>query len=823
VIGAERRQDLIAVLILAVATLIFFWDAAWLNGAFFVQDVMVQNYPFRHFCAQSLKDFSLPLWHPAINCGFPLHAEGQVGLFYPFNFLSYLLLSAYAGINLNIVFHIWWAGVGTYGLLRTLGTRPVAALAGAMTYGFSGFLVIRAMSPNYIDACAWMPFLLWFIERAAQTRQGRWIWWTSGIMGLQFLAGHPQATVYAIGIAVLYGIYRAWIGGLGWRFIACVALGAPLLAGGLAAVQLVPTAELVRLSTRSAGVGLEQFVNMSLPPERLATLLLPNFFGNSGTGSYWGGDAGFFIQLCAYMGIVPLLLAYTALLRRRDHATFFFGALTLVALLLSLGRYTAVFEVLYQIPGLHFFRFPSRFLLWWALGLAVLCGLGLDHWLRQGRGAKSVWGVCLVLALAGASMAWLNRPVLSAEAGQMQPLSVTHGAGLERYKEDLQGDLWRCFMFLGLGGTLLAIGRGRGSIAWGVPVLIFADLFHFGQGFNALIPPQVYQETPASAAFIQMQAAQRSAPLGLAPRILSLVSERNSPYDWHGGWVHDPSSYLAYPQTLRLYTGSLYGVANVLPGWSPLHLQRHWEFSKGYPGFARLAGAEYLVSYQPLANKVPAFNGEIKVYPLEKTLPRAYLVGRYEIFGETRQRLQALQRRDFDSEHNVALEKIPAFEATPKQSSGQVQIVSYAADQVELNLADHQGGILVLSDTYYPGWKALVDGIEGEILRANHVFRAVAVEPGARQVVFRYVPSSLYQGCAVSLIALFLLSGLLIYHKKATRGLVREPLPVTASMHVFKWAGLASLILIIHAWVRRPDLWLEALERARVLSVWGGS
>lgn len=92
--------------VLAAGVLVFFWSAVLLRGTFFVQDVMIQNYPFRHFFAQALKSFSLPLWNPAINCGFPLFAEGQAGILYPFNLLTALLLPTYAALNYNIVLHL---------------------------------------------------------------------------------------------------------------------------------------------------------------------------------------------------------------------------------------------------------------------------------------------------------------------------------------------------------------------------------------------------------------------------------------------------------------------------------------------------------------------------------------------------------------------------------------------------------------------------------------------------------------------------------------------------------------------------------------------
>ncbi len=385
----DWEVELAALGILALAVLGFFWRAALLQGTFFVQDVMVQNYPFRDFFSRALKEFSLPLWSPQINCGFPLFAEGQAGILYPFNLLTALLLPTYAALNYNILFHLWLAGAGVYVFLRVIECLRPAALVGGLTYCCSGYLMVRAMSPNYIDVCAWMPFSFVLVELAL--RRGRWLylWGAALVVGLQLLAGHPQAALYSAGAGSLYALYRGW--NRGWKFLGAAVLGVPLLGAGLAAVQLLPTAELVRISSRGEGVSLTQFVSMSLPPERLITFLLPNFFGNDATGSYWGQREGFFIQLCPYMGVVPLVLSLVALGRRRDRYSGFFCALGGVALILALGRFTAIFDFLYFIPGLKFFRIPTRFLLWLAFAIAVLAGLGLDQVLaRKPQGRSSI-------------------------------------------------------------------------------------------------------------------------------------------------------------------------------------------------------------------------------------------------------------------------------------------------------------------------------------------------------------------------------------------------------------------------------------------------
>ena len=782
----EWRKELGAVGLLGAAVAIFFWPATALEGAFFVQDVMVQNHPFRDFFARALGEGQLPLWNAAINCGFPLFAEGQAGPLYPPNVILALLLPTWAALNWNIVLHLWLAGAGMYALVRAFGAVRPAALCAGLCYALSGYMVVRAMSPNFIDVCAWLPLLFWLVDRIVSRGHFFYVLLFALVICLQLLAGHPQAALYGAVAVAGYWLYRSWVQGVGWIAWPVLA-GALALGAALAAVQLGPTAELVQLSNRGVGLSWASFVAMSLPPERLATLLWPNFFGNSAHGTYGSREVGFFIQLCAYVGAVPLCLAWAALRERRDGQVGFFAALALAGLVLALGKYTAIFSFFYEIPGFSLLRIPTRFLLWFAVGASVLCGLGLDQVLRcQRPRPANGWLLAAILGAASGGLLWASGVALFAD-----------GSEPTRYIHHLRGDGLRLVGALAIGAWLLG-RRARRTAAWAAPVVIFAELYSFGADFNGTIEPAAYTETPATAREILADHAT-VAP----PRIVSLVNERNSPFDWHGGWAYDLASYRRYNETLRMYSGGLYGVANALPGWSPLHLYRHGEFARGYPAFAALAGVEYAVRYRR--------SGDIEVQGLSAALPRAYVVGQFHLATSSRAGLSYMAR-GFPMRREVVLEKVPAASIGP---GGAARIVRYEDEEVAVALADSAGGILVLSDTYYPGWRAFVDGVEHPILRANHVFRAVVVPTGGREVVFSYEPDSFRYGLLVSVAAVALWLGL----AWGGRRLVWPPvadMPADAGARWKVRAMLGGLVVVLHGIATQGPLWSGWLERLRL-------
>ena len=799
--AAELRRELAAVAALGAAVVVFFWPAATLQGAFFVQDVMVQNYPFREFFARALEQGRLPLWNPAINCGFPQFAEGQAGALYPPNMILSLLLPTWAALNLNVVLHLWLAGASTYALLRSMGTVRIAGLCAGLCYALSGYITIRAMSPNFIDVCAWAPVQLLLVELTLARRQWVYLLFFALVVCLQLLAGHPQAAVYCLGAVFAYGGFRAWAQGAGWGFAAAL-IATAVVGILLAGVQLLPTAELVQLSNRGTGLSWNHFVAMSLPPERLVTLLLPNFFGNSAHGTYWSRDVGFFIQLCAYIGVLPLLFAWVALRERRDGQTGFFAALALVGLVLALGKYTAIFGLLYEMPGLSFFRIPTRFLLWFALGGAVLCGLGVDQLLRTDRNRRtSGWFSVLVLAIAAASFLYVN-------GAKIADVSADTATQLGRYLYHLQIDILRLSgaMFMAL---VFLARRMRGAVLWLAPLAIFVELYSFGADFNGTIEPEAYTRTPATARAILADRGTALTP----PRIISLVSEQNSPFDWHGNWQYDLDSYRGYAETLRMYSGGLYGLANALPGWSPLHLHRHGEFAQGYPAFAPLAAIDYVVRYGEGGGRGMELvhGGEISVYRYTEALPRAYMVGQYQVEPDLARR-RTYMTQGFALDREVVLEERPVGRVG---AGGTAEIVRYENERVEVALETRDGGILILADTYFPGWRVYVDGIEHALLQANHVFRAVLVPAGARTVVFSYKPDSFSYGLAISAGAALLWVTLLLVRRRLPFPDI-TPLSADAGSTLNTFVLQGVLVALLHAWATQGEAWSAWLERVRL-------
>ena len=164
-------------------------------------------------------------------------------------------------------------------------------------------------------------------------------------------------------------------------------------------------------------------------------------------------------------------------------------------------------------------------------------------------------------------------------------------------------------------------------------------------------------------------------------------------------------------------------------------------------------------------------SGDVKIYRSLDALPRAYLVGQTLLVPDNKGAIAALAQDAFEPADKVVLfeSEVTSTGLTdelqsidPAASAGRVTVSSHEPERVALQINLPAPGVLVLSDSWYPGWQATVDGQPVPVLRANLLFRAVVVPAGVHDVVFEFVPDGLRTGAAAALLAGLVLAGLLV-------------------------------------------------------------
>ena len=410
-----QRKELIAVLLLVALVLAVFWKAV-LGGVFYFGDIFRLHYPLRSAYAHELTRLSLPLWTPDVLAGYPLLAEGELGALYPPNLILHVLLPVPIALNVFILGHFVLAAVGGYAFARRIRVHRTAALCSGLVYALGGFMVAHLNHVNIVACAAWLPWLLLLTDRLitgdAHLHPTRGTALLALVMGLEFLAGHPQIALLTLLAVVAYGMYLLWAIRPQGRILALFVLSV-LLGVALAAAQLLPSFELTQLSVRSGGLDPAFFTSFSLHPLYLVSLLSPFVLGNPYPNTS--------VELVSYMGWLPLLLALLApfVVPRRQEAGLhsvkherFFAALAIIALLLALGRWNPFYTALLRLPLFNLFRVPARYLYLFSFSTAMLAGLGLNALLSrsqrfvhrvEGRYGWLVIAAVALLALLGAS------------------------------------------------------------------------------------------------------------------------------------------------------------------------------------------------------------------------------------------------------------------------------------------------------------------------------------------------------------------------------------------------------------------------------------
>jgi hypothetical protein len=171
---------------------------------------------------------------------------------------------------------------------------------------------------------------------------------------------------------------------------------------------------------------------------------------------------------------------------------------------------------------------------------------------------------------------------------------------------------------------------------------------------------------------------------------------------------------------------------------------------------------KYINSFRPLEGKGVELLRHFAEYPswlyrIDRVVPRVYVVSRAIIEKDWSKRLERMSSSEFHPLEEVIMEE-PLASLQPRRSrgrdTGHAKIVDYKNQRVSIRAALNSPGVLILADSFYPGWRAYVDGRETQILRANLFFRAVVLSPGDHVVEFRYDPASFKIGLAVSLVTL---------------------------------------------------------------------
>jgi len=766
--STSKNAEYIAIVALAAMVIWFCDEIIFSRKIPFFRDLVTYFYPIKFSVAEAFKAGSLPLWDRSMATGFPIMAGLQSAVFYPPSFVFYLLEFTPA-LQFTFVFHYCIAAGGGFWLIRSWKYPIHVALIGALLFAFGGTMVSLTNLLNHFQSAVWLPWVIYFWERTVRARRWKNITAFSVVALCQLLAGSPEIFVLSIGLVVLdtvriqrdqstHGFFRAM----------AILFGSGCIIIGLGMVQLLPTAELISQSRRDQPIPVSESLGWSLRPSSLLGLFLPTLEADSslsvGIRLLLAQSVPFLLS--HYMGVIAALglccWCRTATMKER----IFISVSISCSLLLAFGSYTPVYPFLYEwVAAFRMVRFPEKYyyLTFALLIFTVVRGL---RQIEDEENSRLPWVVATVI-LAGWLVMYVTfrlQPQLLADL--LQPPNLNQATPSTNPKT--------------IAAILVILEKQVAS------ALVLTVLF----GLNRLgvIRKTLFQSLMVLAVFFDLSSANKplhflrdATIIENTPRIIA------KPLPDHSRLFYYPAGENLHPSYVRVMGSPDYAKAteislnNLLPNAGILYGFEYFQdidalgrrtytdflnFINALPADRRgkmlaAVNVKFVVAFQPLEVKGLELLREFpehysKLYQVTGAVPRTYIATNVIYDQDPKSTLRRLSSDGFDPQRDVVVDA-PIRLARKKEFQGTAAIKLYGNNRVRIDAQLNDPAVLVLTDAFYPGWKVRIDGRQGNILRANYMFRGVELSAGLHRVEFSYEPESFKIGLIISLLTAGLL------------------------------------------------------------------
>jgi hypothetical protein len=719
--------------------------------------------------------------------------------FLGFRDVLYWLIPLPTSIAWYILLHLFFGAAGTYLCCRVIGASRLASLLGGMVFALAPEIasLINAGHVMKIATISFAPWAFYFLERGFQTRRLIFFLTTAFVLAFQFFNIHWQIAFYTCLCIGAYGFARS-IGILVTEkreaktlFPKLLGLNAALLVFFLTTVSisLLPLANWSKDTNRGVqsganqpggiqgGLNVDEAMSWSLPPEELATFIVPGMFGLSRQEGgenptnipsyYWGRMI--FTQTSDYMGLLPWLLLPLPLIFRRDRYTWLSLGGVVGGILFSMGKYTPFYWALYKFfPGINHFRVPKMMMFIPVIGLAVLAARGIDL-LRDEEVRKSrtfrryVAGVCALPAalLVLLGVEYWGADYLVPQFGEMlsQPTRYEQGPQLVGQRwGNLVSETAIAAGISALYAAAIFLSRNRrlqSAVPWLLLLLFVGDTWRVNDKFLFLVQAP---EKAKEAAPTPVQQFLSGMPQGY--RILPM--DGSDPMQYVSKRVGVMFTSNAVQQVRWQQFLDTFGLPTSMPDIMNVK-------------YLVMSAGDYQQQKGELGAKfVPAFaspDGATVVLENRAVLPKAWLVPSVVVVTDPEQRLGVLRNPQFEPRAVAVVESPPPVPLSPQPLllPQNVSVEKYEPERIVVSAATPVPALLVLGEKYYRGWKALVDGKPEQIQPVDHVLRGVYLPAGNHRIEFVFDPTPFKIGKWLTLVSFAFFAAMLGREWRARR------------------------------------------------------
>lgn len=732
------KENKIILLVSFITTIVFFHEQI-LGNSFFWDDFVEYVYPTQTFAARESGLFNIPFWNPYSFNGMPFFADLQVGFFYPLHRILNLFVSSdgtlpISILQLVIIIHFIISQINTYSLARSLGISTYSSIFSAISYSFSLILVVHVIHPMMLYHLAWFPLIFNLFRQGIIKSNIKYSILSGLILGFTMLSGHPQSTLYVAFFLFLFAVYCLITNKEKITTTILNSLIPIVIAGGMFAVQYLPSSELAELSQRDENT-YELVSEGSLHLKQAVTMIVPDLFGKI-TGNSQENVNSFFLkyndqyqihfywETAFYFGVLTFIFAFFSIIKSyKDKLTIFLFIISIFSLLYSFGSNLFLHKIFYNLPLFDTFRNPGRILFYLSLSFSLLAGFGLDKLSKKDfKFILIPFGFTLLIMFLAKSDFFFSNENLPQEILSSISSSINLNLGI---------------LIVGLILVLLYnfINFKKEYLIISLSLLTFIDLYIVGSDFNQ------NPNNPKEKFTLNSE--------------LKNLFKINPPVDLFrvNMRMYNPS-YMAMNRSQGMIDQIM-----LVEGYNPLLLKRPVPRLSDKERIHDILNVKYEIGIDKKINQ-PRF------YERFDRFNHVWATNEIKIINEDKI-LDEISKTDDNFREITWLEEKPNIKLNSDSLDFKYQINDYSNNEIMLNTNSNTNSIMVLSEIFYPSWKAYIDGEETKIYRADFALRAIELPKGNHEIKFKYESSSFFVGGIISLITLISSVIFLLYYKKS--------------------------------------------------------
>jgi hypothetical protein len=706
------------------------------GSTFIIRDFGLFSYPVASFQRECFWRGEMPLWNPLNNCGLPFLAQwNTMGLYPPA--LIYLLLPLSWSLPFFSLAHLFWGGLGMYFLARHWTGNALAAGVAGIIFAFNGLSLNFLMWPSHAATFGWLPWVVWLVQLAWRNG-GRYLGWAALAGSMQMLAGGPETILLTWITLWLLAAGDAITGAaapdkITLRFGCMVVLVAVVCAA-----QLLPFLELLTHSQRDTGYGSSAW---SMPIWGWANFLEPIFRTVPSTQGlhqqreqYWTSSY--------YAGATAILLSLVALRRSREWRVWLLGGLVLLGMLLALGDDGLVYHGLRKaVPSLGFLRYPVKFTILTLALAPALAAYGVKRLVEKTPALGRFEWICaavLLTLLGGLAFLDWRSPIPGGVGGETVRNALVRGALF-------------AVAIGALAGFMRSSGKARIILGSLLLVSMWLDFVTHTPAQNPSAQPSVY-----AAGWARGQLKMDPQPqLGQSRVMLAPTAQQALKTfvmgDIEKNYLLERLAFLAdcnllddVPQVSGFYslTPSDSYAATILPY---IYTNRDFPVLLDFLGVSQTTAPGKVFEWTNRPSAMSFITAGQKVFFVNEQTA-------FEALFQTNLDLRSIVFLPKEAESAVTTTRQPSAKVVPRE---------FTNHKITFETEAGTNCIVVLSQTFYPAWKAYVDGQPVKLWKANYAFQALQVPGGRHAVKLVYEDKKLRNGGCLSAVGLMISAGIL--------------------------------------------------------------